>query len=622
MHQPIVIGLAVIILLGISAQWFAWRFKIPSILLLLIFGFMAGPVTGILHPDELFGELLFPFVSLSVAIILFEGGLSLKLDEIRGVQSVVRLLVSLGALVSWGIVSVAAYYILQFDLLLSVLTGAVLVVTGPTVVMPLLRQIRPVARVASVLKWEGILIDPVGATLAVLVFEGIIHGGEGNQLTFVSIMTGIIVTLLVGTVIGGGVGYCLIQIMKRKWISPGLETAIVVMAVVVAFAISNELREEAGLMAVTIMGIIMVNQKKVDVSRIIHFKEELVVLLLSVLFIVLAARVEIDALIQIAWQDFAFLLIIILVARPLSVFASTLFSNVPFKERLFISAMAPRGIVAVSVASLFALELTQAGFDGADQLVNITFVVVVGTVLVYSLVSRPLAKLLGLTEQTPQGTLIVGAHHWGRQLALAIQELGFDVWLVDTNNRQIDLAKKMGLNAVRTSIMTDGIIDEIPIEQIGRIFAMTANSELNTLATLHFTEWVGSKNVFQLAPILQGPHQISENLRGHILFDETLHFNELDRLYYLKAEIITLTGPEIAEIAANLDFDENRLFQPLFGINADDHMIVVVDDETISPDSGLTAAYLVDADVKIELDSLQETLAGNANSENVAESQT
>ncbi|MFN2107724.1 MAG: cation:proton antiporter, partial [Candidatus Promineifilaceae bacterium] len=351
MQESIIIGLAIIIFLGISAQWLAWRFKIPAILLLLIFGFVAGPLTGLIRPDELLGDLLFPYVSVSVAIILFEGGLSLRINELRGVEGVVRLLITVGALITWGIVSLAAYTILRLDLMMSVLIGAILVVTGPTVVIPLLRQARPTRRVGSILKWEGILIDPIGATLAVLVFESIIEGGPGNQLTIVSILTGIVVTLLVGTIVGALMAFVLVQFLKRNWIATFLETAVALMMVLVAFAVSNYLRTESGLMAVTVMGIVLANQKQANISHITSFKEELGVLLLSALFIVLAARVNLDALVQVVWQEVVFLVIIILVARPLSVFISTLFSKIPRNEKIYIAAIAPRGIVAVAVAS-------------------------------------------------------------------------------------------------------------------------------------------------------------------------------------------------------------------------------------------------------------------------------
>ena len=594
MHQSIIIALAIIVALGITAQWLAWRFKIPSILLLLIFGFIAGPVTGFIHPDELFGELLFPFVSVSVAIILFEGGLSLKYNELRGVEGVVQLLISLGALVSWAIVSVAAYYILQLELVLAILIGAVLVVTGPTVVIPLLRQVRPSSRVSSVLKWEGILIDPVGATLAVLVFESIIEGGPGHQITFVNILTGIVVTLLIGTVIGIASAYLLMQFLKRDWIAPFLETAVAMMAVLAAFALSNELRAESGLMAVTVMGIFLANQKKANVSHITAFKEELGILLLSVLFIVLAARVNLDALVQVIWQEVAFLVVIILVARPLSVFASTLFSKVPRNEKIFMSAMAPRGIVAVAVASLFAIELEEFGFENAEQLVNITFTVVVGTVLVYSLTAQPLARLLNLTQKHPEGTLIVGAHHWARQIALAIKEAGLDVWLVDTNSRHIENARNAGLIAVQDSIMADGVLDDLPLENIGHSIAVTANSELNALSAVRFSEWLGYDNVYQLSPVRQGTAQtITDRLRGRILFSENATYNYLENLYYRGAQVVLLEGNGVEMLS--IYKDKGIFALVLMVIKEDGRLIISCADDPQMPEPGEKAIVFVES---------------------------
>lgn len=592
MHQTIILGLAIIVVLGIAAQWLAWRFKIPAILLLLIFGFVAGPVSGLINPDELFGELLFPFVSVSVAIILFEGGLSLRLDELRGVAGVVRLLISLGALVTWVVIGAAAYFILGLNLELSVLLGAVLVVTGPTVVIPLLRQVRPTRQISSVLKWEGILIDPIGATLAVLVFEGIIEGGAEHQLTVFSILSGIIITLLVGSAVGAVFAFVLVQFLKRNWIASFLETAVALMAVLAAFALSNELRTESGLMAVTVMGIILVNQKQANISHITSFKEELGVLLLSALFIVLAARVNMPALLEVAWQEVAFMLIIILVARPLSVWVSTIFSKMPGKEKLFLSAMAPRGIVAVAVASLFAIELEEAGFAGAEQLVNITFMVVVGTVVVYSLIAKPLAARLDIVEKQPQGTLIVGAHHWARQIAAAIQGAGFDVWLVDTNGRHIANAVDSGLPGFHDSIIADGILDDLPMESIGRLLALTDNNELNALAGMRFGEWLGNDNVYQLASNGRGSHEpMTSELRGRILFDEALTFKELERGYFEGMQVAFVKENAVENLQAYAR--EGRFAKVLFVVSKSDHLLVSTCEKPLTPRPGQTAICLV-----------------------------
>lgn len=593
MQESIIIGVAIIVFLGISAQWLAWRFKIPAILLLLIFGFLAGPVTGLIRPDELLGEFLFPYVSVSVAIILFEGGLSLKLKDLRGVEGVVRLLVSLGTLITWGIVSLAAYTMLGLDVLLSVLLGAILVVTGPTVIIPLLRQARPTRRVSSILKWEGILIDPIGATLAVLVFESIIEGGPGHQLTFISILTGIVATLLVGTLVGAASAFVLVQFLKRNWIATFLETAVALMIVLAAFTLSNEIRTESGLMAVTVMGIILANQKQANISHITSFKEELGVLLLSALFIVLAARINLSALLEVVWQEVAFLMVIILVARPLSVFASTLFSKIPRNEKIYIAAMAPRGIVAVAVASLFAIELGEAGFADAEALVNNTFTVVVGTVLIYSLLARPLAEWLDLTEKHPQGTLIVGAHHWARQIAVAIQEAGIDVWLVDTNGRHIENAIDAGLNTYQESIMADGILDDLPLECTGRLLAMTDNSELNALAAVRFSEWVGGEHVFQLVPTQRGePRHITERLRGRLLFSDEMTFSELEKGYYRGSQIELIKTNAFQTISSYVE--RGIPVVVLFVITKDGRLLVSTVEEPLMPKGDQGAIVLLE----------------------------
>ncbi len=594
MHQSTIIGLTIIVVLGIVAQWLAWRLKMPAILLLLLFGFVAGPVTGLIHPDELFGDLLFPLVSVSVAIILFEGGLSLRLDEIRGVQWVVRLLISIGALITWGVIALASYYILDLSRQLSVLLGAILVVTGPTVVIPILRQVRPTQQISSILKWEGILIDPIGATLAVLVFEGLIDGGPEYQLTALGIFSGILISLLEGTIIGIIFAWLLIQFLKRNWIANFLETAVTLMAVLAAFAISNALRTESGLMAVTVMGIILVNQKKANISHIVSFKEELGVLLLSGVFIILAARINLQELITVVWQEVAFLLIVLFIARPLSVFVSTLFSKIPFKERFYMAAMAPRGIVAVAVASLFAIELGEFGFEGAEQLINVTFAIVVGTVIIYSIIAKPLANALDIVQKHPQGTLIVGAHHWARQMGAAIQEAGFDVWMVDTNGRHIANARNMGLHGYHESITSDGILDDLPTGSIGRILAMTDNDELNALASLRFSEWVGDDHTYQVAPTQKGSHQpLSDQLSGHILFNGDMTFSRLEKGYYEGNQVVLIENNALERLATYEE--EGRFALVLFVATDDDRLLVSTWANQLKPQEGQRVICLVGA---------------------------
>ena len=398
MHgEQILIALASIVLLGIGAQWLGWRLKLPSILLLLLFGFLAGPILGIVDPDALLGETLFPLVSLAVGLILFEGGLNLKRSELVGIRSTVYLLISVGVLLTWAIGTAGAYFLLDFDITLATLLGAILVVSGPTVVIPLLNHVRPSERVTSVLKWEGILVDPVGATLAVLVFQAIL-GGSFESFTLTGAVTGTLLTLLIGGVLGGAGALLLLWLFSGHRVPEHLQTPVTLMLVVAVFVLANLLRAESGLMATTLMGIILANQQRVNVKHVVTFNEELGILILSALFILLAARLNLADLLAVGWRGLVFLALLVLVARPLAVLLSTIRSELPNKERLFLAWLAPRGIVAVSVASLFAFDLAEAGYAEAEALVPVTFLVVIGTVALYGLTAGPLAQRLGLSR--------------------------------------------------------------------------------------------------------------------------------------------------------------------------------------------------------------------------------
>ena len=398
MTENLLIAVASIITLGIAAEWFAWRIGLPSILVLLVFGFLAGPLTGFLDPDVMLGDLLFPIVSISVAVILFEGGASLRIGELRQIGGVVRNLVTIGVALTWVLAATAAYLFLGLDPAAAALLGAILVVTGPTVIVPLLRQMRPVPQVASTLKWEGILIDPIGAVLAVLVFEAVVAGGLERATA--AVLLGLLKTLLIGGLAAAlGVGI-LVFLMDRQWVPDFLQSPLALMVVVTAFAASNAMQSESGLLTATLMGVALANQKAVEVRHILEFKENLRVLLISSLFILLAARLELSDLARIGLPELAFLATLVLVIRPLSVAVSTLGSELEWRERIMVAFVAPRGIVAAAVSSMFALELAHAGHE-AYQLASLTFMVIIGTVAIYGLGSTPLARLLGVSKPDP-----------------------------------------------------------------------------------------------------------------------------------------------------------------------------------------------------------------------------
>jgi len=545
MDEHILTSIGLIIILGVSAQWIAWRVKLPSILLLLLFGFLAGSVLKVLDPEKLLGELMFPAVSLSVGVILFEGGLSLKLENMKKIRGVVRNLLTIGALVTLLLVIPASHYILNLNWSLSILLASILVVTGPTVVVPLLRFIRPRGNIASILKWEGMLIDPIGATLAVLAFNAITNGfGYANYLP--SMIGGTLLGMLVGTSFGALAAWIVILLFERNWVPQYLHTPVALIGMLAMFIGSNSLFPESGLMGAIAMGVVMANQKRVGVEHIIEFKEQLGVLLLSVLFIVLAARVEISQFAKVGWPGVLFILVLVLVVRPVSVWLSTRRSDLSSKEILFLSWMAPRGIVAMSVASLFALELENEGISGAEMITPITIMVVVGTVIIYALTAGPLARFLNLVEKNPQGVLIVGANRIGRAIALALKDIGIYVTLVDTNEFNVRLAVDSDLIAIEDSIFSDTVMDQISLGEIGYLLALTPDDQINAMACLRFVEMVGKEGVFQLNPKKNNiSNDLRKRLHGKYLFDCEKTYEILDSEFAEGAKIeIALVGDD------------------------------------------------------------------------------
>jgi len=521
-------ALAGIVVLGITAQWISWRLGFPSILLLLLFGILAGPVTGWLDPDALFGSLLFPVVSLSVALILYEGGLTLRLAELRLAGAVIRKLVSVGALLTWAIAAAAAHTLLGLDVLLSVLLGALLVVTGPTVIAPLLRQIRPMGPVGPVLKWEGIVIDPIGALLAVLVFEVILIGEiPGATLHIVA-------AVLKTIIIGGGLGLAGAALFTlasvRRWIADYLENPVSLMLAIAVYSLANHFQHESGLLSVIVMGVALANQRWVNVEHLVEFKENVRVLLISSLFIVLAARMDLADLAQLAPRGALFVLVLILVGRPLSVWVSTIGSKLTNRERVFLAWMAPRGIVAAAVSSVFAIRLKALGYEGASALASITIFTIIATVAVYGLTASIVARKLGVAESNPQGMLFVGADPWSREVAALLQERGFRVLMVDSNRDHTYAARMAELPTYTGSILAEHTLDQIDLGGLGRLFAVTPNDWVNVLAVQRFERIFGRANCYQLAPQQNKSRTRGhQHLHGRRLFGEDATYGVLQR---------------------------------------------------------------------------------------------
>ncbi len=587
------VQLAALVALGTSASWVAWHLRFPSILLLLVVGVLTGPVTGLINPDALLGDLLFPAVSLSVAVILFEGGLSLDVAELREIGGAVRNLATVGVLVTWVLATLSGYLFLEVEWALSVLLGAILVVTGPTVIVPLLRHVRPTERVGSTMKWEGIVNDPLGAILAVLVFEAIIAGGM-HQAPIAAI--GIILrALLAGSGIGLAGAAILVLALRRYWIPDFLQNPAALTVALLTFISANTIQTESGLLAVTVMGSALASQKLVSIRHIVEFKENLRVLLISVLFVILAARLSVEALIPSA-GTLLFLAGLILVVRPLSVALATWGTRLSWHERCFLGMMAPRGIVAAAVASVFALQLTRHGHSGADTLITVTFFVIVGTVFVYGLSASPVAQWLQLASPNPQGLLLVGADSWVRSLAKLLNSEGIKLTLVDSNWSHVSAARQLGVTAHHGNILSEHTMEELELDGLGRLLALTPNDEVNALAALHFSDVFGRTNVYQL-PVADnlsiGTRQkMPQHLRGRFLFDRGATYDKISARFESGAKV------KRTPLTDEFDFDafmaqHGETALPLFVLKESGELVVLSAADRTNPTPGQTLVSLV-----------------------------
>ncbi len=528
MTQNILLALAAIIAIGILSQWLAWILRLPSIILLLLAGLTLGPFTGFLNPDLLLGNFLTPLVSASIAVILFEGSLNLRFEEIRNKATFVINLVSIGALVTWFGIALLARLLLGLSWPVAILLGAILIVSGPTVIAPLLNHSRPRRPLGAILKWESILIDPLGAICAVLVFETITHERSGIWPALA-----LLKTLFLGFGVGYSLAKILIWVMRRYFVPEYLEVPFFLMFVMIGFATTSYLQPETGLLTVTVMGAYLANQNVISIKHVAAFKENLATPLLANLFILLAARLDPSSLQEISLKEILFLGAIIFLIRPLAVFTSSIGSGLRLREKLFLSGIAPRGIVAAAMASLFALHLRSLGFPEAEKLVTLTFLVILATVFLNGLWARPLACFLKVCQRDPNGVLFVGAHDWAREMARALHEEGLEVLLVDTNWFHIKAAEQDGLPHFYASIFSDCVLEEVEFEGLGKLLALTANDEVNSLAVVHFAEIFGRKEVYQLAPSREvtGCLRSAPHAKGRILFAEEVDFQYLESLY-------------------------------------------------------------------------------------------
>ena len=594
MNIPVLLMLGAIGILGFFCQWLAWRSKLPAILFLLLCGILLGPTFHILDTDALFGDLLFPFVSLSVSIILFEGSLTLKRSELHDIGSTVRKMVSTGIFITATIVTLTVHYVVGLSWQLSALFGSIMVVTGPTVIMPMLRSARLNHKVARVLRWEGIIIDPVGALLAVLVFEFIVTQQTSTELSHVAVLFSS--TIAVGTLTGLFSAFFLGQLLRHHWIPEYLQNFASLAFVCGTFAVSETMMHESGLIAVTIMGIWLANMKGVNIRSILHFKENLTIVFVSVLFIILAARLDFKQIEHLGWGSLIVLLVMQFVARPAKVFFSTRGTSFSFKEKLILSWIGPRGIVAAAVSAVFALRLEQLGVPQAELIVPLTFCIIIGTVVMQGTTARPLAVWLKVTEPNTKAYMIVGGNPVALTIAKALKDVEIETIVCDNYWDNIAAARMAGLKTYYGNPISNHADVYLDTSQYGGVLGLSYFHERNMAAALRYREDFGVDNVFCLASSVADKNsehaKVDRKYSGHTLFGKTITYSVLNDAIGRGAQARKTQLTDNYTYENWLADREGSDFYMLFAITSSKKLQWALDDKSIKPESGWTIVYL------------------------------
>ncbi|HET8614972.1 MAG TPA: cation:proton antiporter [Actinomycetales bacterium] len=513
--------ITLVIAVSVLCQWVAWRIRLPSILLLLLVGFGLGQVVR--AEDVLGHTLLFDLVRLTVGIILFEGSLSLRIKQLQGLGRPVWRLCSVTVLLAGAMITGAAW-LLGFDVRVALLIGAILVVTGPTVINPVLRSLRPTRRVSALLRWEGIVVDPIGAVLALLVFQGVLAAQAGHALSAVLLV--LTKTLVIAFGIGLALGAVLEVLMRRRAVPDFLHGVVFLAAAVSALVVSDALQAESGLLTVTVLGIYLGNRPQLHLEHVAEFKEHLQVLFVGALFVVLAGRVTPDELADVAPTALLFLAALVVVVRPVSVLLGLLGTKVTRSERTLLACMAPRGVVAAAVTSIFALGFGEAAdqlsrraaaatgagrqslaaraeeldrlASQASTMVPLVFVVIVCTVAIYGIGINLLAERLGLASARPQGVVFVGVNRWVVDTAALLQDVGIPVLVVARSYASLAGPRAKGVRTLTANILSEYAVKDMDLAGIGSFIACTPEDEVNATAAREFTRVFGRSNTYQL----------------------------------------------------------------------------------------------------------------------------
>ena len=493
----ITLQIAIAVLAGITAQVIGEYLRVPSIVFLLLFGILLGSdILDVLHPHDL-GVGLEVLVALSVAIILFEGGLNLELRELGKVSGSLRNLVTIGTLITLIGGGMAAHWLAEFPWSISFLYASLVVVTGPTVIGPLLKQVRVDRQVAALLEGEGVLIDPVGAILAVVVLNAIVNVNSAP----LDVVSGLLLRLGIGSIVGGVGGWLLGLFLKNtERLSEELKNLVVLAGIWGLFVLSQKIYSESGLMATVVAGIVVKAFALPEERLLKRFKGQLTVLCVSVLFILLAADLSIASVIALGWGSVLAVGVLMVVVRPIGIFLCTIHSDLNWRQKIFLSWIAPKGIVSASVASLFAILLTEKGINGGDSIKALVFLTIIMTVFCQGLTAGFVASSLGITSSEAKGAVIVGGKALGRLVAGLFQEAGESVVLIDTDPEVCKKAAAENIPVFQSSALDPDVLTEAGIESMGTFIALTNNGEVNLVLAQRVKEEFQPPKVLAVFP--------------------------------------------------------------------------------------------------------------------------
>ncbi|WP_097073688.1 cation:proton antiporter [Ureibacillus xyleni] len=597
MFESTLIQITAVAALGILSQWIAWRFRLPAIVIMSLVGLLVGPFFNILHPQESFGDVFHPLISLAVAIVLFEGSLSLDIREMKDSRRAIFRISTLGSFIAWIAGSLTAHFVAGISLDVAFIVGGLFIVTGPTVIIPLLRHAKLKERPATILKWEGLVVEPFGALLALFALEVVFWLNDLISSTALFIFFG---ASILSVIIGIGVGFLLVKLIEHGYIPEYLKSPVVLVSVLLVFVLSEEIMHETGLLAVTAMGIVMANMHLTSLKDLIHFKENISVVLISSVFIMLTASLSLSTVMDVFnWKMLSFVLVMLFIVRPVSVWLATIGIDLPKNEKLFIGWISPRGIVALTVSGFFTSKLSKEGFVDAEIITALTLALIFATVLAHSFSIGWLAKKFGLRATDETGVLIVGGSAFSAILGEAIQSFNKPVLILDRSYGALYRARQLGIKTAVGDILSEYTKYSIELTPYEILIAATDEDAYNALICHHFVPELGREQIFQTPIHTDDPSDFSKAIGGKKLFHPEYDIHTLNRFV---EEGYMIRKTQLTEQYTYNDFleDDDHKMIPLFAVDSDNELIFIIHSKEYTFEAGTTMISLTSPSHKME----------------------